>query len=209
VRKSWDPLGTLSSLLAGLVGVQADGQKSERGGEVGPKSTMVKQRDACTRSIPWQVNYFPEGGPTMNRQRGRKRIMALAVVLALTLGVGAPITKEAEAGNTFIPFLATGGGFTCGIFLVNFFAAPITFTVDSAVATRRVNTVATFPLGGFEGIQINCNALTGIGATTGVNFMSVFLSQPPSLPPQAFGFMFLPPELGGGVVVPPLLFLFT
>lgn len=145
----------------------------------------------------------------MNRQRGKKRVVALAVVLGLMLGFGAPITKEAEAGNTYITFLATGGGFTCGIFVINFFAAPVTITVDTAVATRGVNTVATFPLGAFEGLQIDCNNLTGIGAGTGVNFLSVFLSQLPSLPVQAFGFMFLPSTMGGGVVVPYTFSLFT
>lgn len=145
----------------------------------------------------------------MNRQRGKKRIVALAVVLALTMGFGASVTKEAEAGQTFITFLATGGGFTCGIFVINFFGAPVAITVDAAVATRRVNTVATFPLASFEGIQIDCNQLTGIGASSGTNFMSVFLSQPPSLPVQAFGFMFLPSTLGGGVVVPYTFSLFT
>jgi len=176
---------------------------------VGLRSTVVKQRDACTRSMPWQVNDFPKGGPTMNRQRGKKRVVTLAVVLALMLGFGAPTTKEAEAGQTFITFLATGGGFTCGIFVINFFAAPVSITVDAAVATRGVNTVASFNLDGFEGIQIDCNALTGIGAGTGTNFMSVFLSQAPSLPVQAFGFMFLPSTMGGGVVVPYTFSLFT
>lgn len=145
----------------------------------------------------------------MNRQRGKKRVVTLAVVLALMLGIGAPIPKEAEAGNTFITFLATGGGFTCGIFVINFFPNPVTITVDAAVATRGVNTVASFNLDGFEGLQIDCNSLTGIGAGSGVNFLSVFLSQPPSIPVQAFGFMFLPSTMGGGVVVPYTFSLFT
>lgn len=176
---------------------------------MGLRSTVVKQRDACTGSMPWQVNCFPKGGPTMNRQRGKKRVVTLAVVLALMLGIGAPTTKEAEAGNTYITFLATGGGFTCGIFVINFFNAPVTITVDSAVATRQVNTVTSFGLDPFEGLQIDCNALTGIGAGSGVNFLSVFLSQVPSLPVQATGFMFLPATMGGGVVVPYTFSLFT
>jgi hypothetical protein len=145
----------------------------------------------------------------MNRQRGKKRVVTLAVVLALMLGFGVPVTKEAEAGQTFITFLATGGGFECGVFVINFFNAPVNIIVDTAVATRRVNTVATFPLGNFEGMNIPCSQLTGIGATSGVNFMSVFLRQADALPPQAFGYMFLPATMGGGVVVPTSFFLFT
>ncbi len=135
------------------------------------------------------------------------QVVALIAALVLTLGLVAPLSRTAEAGQTFIPFLAVGGGFSCGIFVINFFGAPVRITVDTAVASRRTNTVTTMDLGAFEGILIDCAGLTGGG--TGTQNMSVFLSQDASLPPQAFAFMQLPSPLGGGLVVPPNMFLFT
>jgi hypothetical protein len=139
--------------------------------------------------------------------RRQMQVVALVAAVILSLGLVAPLNKAAEAGQTFIPFLATGGGFSCTIAVINFFGNPVRITVDTAVATRRTNTVTTFDLLGFEGTFIDCAGLTGGG--TGTQTMSVFLAQPPSLPPQAFAFMTLPSSLGGGIVVPPNMFLFT
>lgn len=144
----------------------------------------------------------------MRKSRTLLRSAALVAALTLAVSLVAPLgTSKAEAGNTYIPFMATGNGFECFIFVINFFASPVRITIDTAVATRRTNTRTTFDLVGFEGTQVACAGLTGGG--TGLQFLSVFLSQAASLPPQAFGYMFLPSELGGGVLVPPLLFQFT
>ncbi len=140
----------------------------------------------------------------MSWQRETIRILAVAVVLAIVLSLAPPLTKEVDAGITFITFLATGGPFACQIFAINFFSSPIRLTLDTAVATRRTNTQVTFDLAGFEGIQINCAGITGGG--TGTQFMSTFGQWGPSLPPQMFGFIVLP---DGSVVVPFHFALFT
>jgi hypothetical protein len=142
----------------------------------------------------------------MWRRSGLKLVAVVAAVV-LAVGLMAPLAKQAEAGQTFIPFLAVGGGFTCGIFVINFFGAGVRITVDTAVSSRRTNTVTTFDLAAFEGLLIDCAGLTGGGS--GTQNMTVFLSQAASLPPQAFAFMVLPAQMGGGLVVPPNMFLFT
>jgi hypothetical protein len=131
----------------------------------------------------------------------------VTIALALSFSVLSPLEREANAGTTFITFLATGGEFTCNIALINFFGNPVRMTIDTAIATNRTNTTVTQDFLGFDGRIINCNGLTG--GAPGVSFLSVFVSQANSLPPQAFGFMVVPASLGGGIVVPAHMFLFS